>query len=114
MKPVREISDWGLDDALAGEAPVLGVGFVSRLDARHAAFLADLAVLQFSYGGSVPFRVVDLSENPSLVQKLKLNALPAVLVYAAGREHARWQGRVDVEAVAAAIELLIRAQEEIE
>jgi thioredoxin-like negative regulator of GroEL len=114
MARVAEISDWQLADELAAERPVLGVGYVSRLDARHGDLLSRLKSLSMRYGDSAAFFVVDVAENPSLVPKFGFRTLPALVLYASGAEFRRWEGAVDLGAVTDAVDILLRTQEGIE
>jgi hypothetical protein len=113
MAKVVELSDWGLEDELALELPVVVVGLMSRLDPVHIPFRLEFAALAERYDASVAFRLLDLSENPALILKLKVHRLPAVVVYSGGAERGRWE-TAELPRVESAVDALIRSQEGIE
>jgi thioredoxin-like negative regulator of GroEL len=108
---VREITDWGLAEALAEESPALLVAFVTRPDPEHAGFLPAFAERANAYEEGAVFRFLNVAENPSLIRKLRLRRFPTLILYAAGVEHSRWVEEVDLAEVTEAVDALLRTQE---
>lgn len=106
MGRLREISDWGLPDELASERPVSVIGLVSRLEHRHAPLVEKLGALASDHDGGVAVFMIDVVENPSIVQRMSVRRLPAVILYTRGVEHTRWQDKVDMDQVEATIAAL--------
>jgi len=101
---LTEINDWGLIEELRGNTSPLIVTVVDRLNPKHAGAARRMRELAEEWGDAA-FRLIDVTENPSLRRILRFRRLPGVVVYVRGEERRRWQGRVQkrwVEAVLAA------------
>lgn len=107
MSSVREITDWGLADELAGERPALLLGLVSSLCPSHGFLLKVMGRLTTFYPDELEARFIDLVENPSLIGKLGIRNLPGLILYTRGVEWGRWEGAVDLAAVLSAVDELM-------
>lgn len=114
MGRVREITDWGLADALGEESPVLLVAFISRPDPEHSDFLPAFRERADVYEEGALFRFLNVAESPSLIRKLGLRRFPTVILYAAGVEHTRWEREIDFAEVVETVDALLKTQEGME
>lgn len=109
MGDPRWMNDWELEDEIGLGRGVLVVGFLTRLDPRHRRFARKVAELSFHCEDPIRFRLVDLAEHPSLLQKLALEITPALAVYIDGIRKARWEGNPDMRRVGPAVQALIKS-----
>ena len=93
MKTQLEINDWGLIEELRRNPHPLIVTVIDRLNAKHAGAARRMSELAGAYD-EASFRLIDVSENPSLRRILRFRRLPGVVVYSRGQERRRWQGPV--------------------
>lgn len=84
------------------------VGFVSRLEPEHRAFVDKLLDLERRFGDDAEFYLVDLVEHPGLVSKLKPDRLPMLVVWAHERELGRWTGPMDMRIIAPKVAAAIK------
>ena len=104
---MREVTDWGLGDALVEDHPVLVVGFIDRSDPPQRAVLHDLRFLARRFEPRIAFRLVDVVENPSTMRRYSIRRLPTTLVLSGMKELERWYGLLPLEKMSASLEALI-------
>ena len=111
MSRLVEITDWGLADELAHNRPAVLVALIHRLARNHRSLLDSLAARSKGFGPLATFRVIAIGENPSLILKLCLKRLPAMILYAHGREHQRWWGPIPLDAVMETLAHVLQSRE---
>jgi hypothetical protein len=105
---MTQISDWALEDRLAGDPRPTVVTFVKTGERSPAAVVEELRYLADVYPDA-RFYEVDLVENPSVEQKYQLRKgpaqlrLPLTLVFVQGVERARHAGPLLVRCVEKAL-----------
>lgn len=104
---MREVTDWGLGDAFVEDHPVLVIGFLDRSNPQHRGLVHDLGLLARRFEPRVAFRLVDVLENPSTVQRYSLRRLPETRVFEGVKELHRWPGMLPLQKLSATLEGLI-------
>ena len=111
MSRLLEITDWGLADELAHNRPAVLVALIHRLVPNHRNLMKSLAARSEGFGPLAAFRVIDIGENPSLIIKLCLKRLPAVILYTHGAEHQRWWGPLPLDEVMETLAYVLQSRE---
>ena len=111
MARLLEITDWGLADELTRDRPAVVVALVHRLESNHRFLVKSLVARSKGFGPLATFRVIDIGENPSLIIKLCLKRLPAVILYTHGVEHQRWWGPVPLDEVMETLAFVLQSRE---
>ena len=112
MARLLEITDWGLADELARDRPAVVIALVNRLEFSHRFLVKSLVGRSKGFGPLATFRVIDIGENPSLITKLCLKRLPAVILYTHGMEHQRWWGPVQLDEVMETLAYVLQSRED--
>jgi thioredoxin-like negative regulator of GroEL len=96
---VRDVNDWMLDRELVRPgAPVLVLYHGLDRDGTRPARAAFRTAAR-RHVGSARFLQLNVNENPSVMERRRVRALPIVVGYAEGRETARRRLPLDADAV---------------
>lgn len=100
MGVVAYTNDQVLEELLIRSKGWMAVAFFSRCSIPCDHFMPEFKKLAEALDGKVRFVKIDVDENPTITDQLKVVAVPTTILFEKGNEKAKYEGPYSSEALA--------------
>jgi len=104
---VKRITDQGLEELLVGERGFFAVAFMSVGSVPCDHFQNELSAMPELMGHRIKFFHLDVDENPTIVDDLKVISVPSLIVFKGETEVKRFEGPYSREALKQRLETVL-------